>query len=599
MLAPDSRTLLIDQLTPPLGHRLDAAIATTFTLDLTATLLPALAFTGFHLSSGLSDPIATLESVRSTANRIDVYCQAGDIGVPDQAPDLLAFLEPMIQPVRAPRRGLFHPKLWFIRFVHDETGATAHRLLVLSRNLTMDASWDLAIRLDADHLADSVRPESAALGDLLRSLPDRTVRPRDEARRQRALDLAGEADRIVWERPPHADEVLLHFLDEGRPLTMDLRGSRHLVVSPFVDRGGLDHVSKGPIEILSRAEELDKLDDDTVARLSDARVLDELAVAQEVESSRLGGQLHAKMYVVEQTTRWRQSHVFIGSANATGAGFSLNTEFMVELRGHKNKLGVGRFLGDDGDFLAMTEPYGRSAVVEEDPDDTFRRELENAVRRVASLAYTVEVIGESDGPERAYDLRLRSDRALSLSEGWTASVKLLTASDYSALIGPETTLDAIVPDVDTGDITPFLAVRVENQIGMRVSTVVAAELVNAPDDRLDVVLARQIDTPEKFLRFLFFLLSLGGHQLASGGSGGGGAGRGGNPFGAGGSGVLEMVLGALASRPEALADLDALIRRMEATEDGLSSLPEGFADFWAVVRVAAGFATMEATVESA
>lgn len=592
MLAPDSRTLLIEQLTPPAGYRLDAAIATTFTLDLTATLLPALAFTGFHLASGLSDPIATLESVRNTANRIDVYCQAGDVSVPEQAPDLLAFLEPMVQPVRAPRNGLFHPKLWFIRFLEDASGAITHRLLVLSRNLTMDASWDMAIRLDADRLADTVQPNSRALGDLLRSLPARTVRRTDPAKRQRAQDLASEAERVVWEVPPHANEVFLHHLDGDRPPSMDLRGSRHLVVAPFVDSAGLAAVSTGPIEILSRAEELEKLDEGTVARLS-ARVMDELAVAQEIESSRLGGQLHAKMYIVEQTTKWRQSHVFIGSANATGAGFRLNTEFMVEVRGHKKDFGVGRFLGEDGDFVAMTEPFVPSGLMQDDPADTFRRELENAVRRVASVAYTVDVLGESDGPNRAYDLRLRSDAELSLDDGWTTSVELLTVPDSPILVPSRTALDAVVPDIDTGDITPFLALRVESPLGMRIATVVAAELVNAPADRLDVVLARQIDSPEKFLRFLFFLLSLGRNLPPPGGGVGGIGGRGGSPFGEGGSGVLEMVLGALVTRPAALADLDGLIRRMQATEDGLASLPEGFVEFWGVVRVAAGFSGEE------
>ena len=122
MLAPDSRTLLMDQLAPPPGATFDTAVATTFTLDLTATLLPTLAFTGFHLASGTSDPIATLESIRSTADRIDVFCQAGAIAVPEQAPDLLAFLEPMVHPVQPPGAGLFHPKVWFVRYVDGRHG---------------------------------------------------------------------------------------------------------------------------------------------------------------------------------------------------------------------------------------------------------------------------------------------------------------------------------------------------------------------------------------------------------------------------------------------------------------------------------------------
>lgn len=588
MLAPDSRVLLIDQLTPPPGFQLDAAVATTFTLDLTATLLPALAFSGFHLAGGTSDPIATLESIRSTAGRIDVFCQAGAITVPERAPDLLAFLEPMVHAVRAPGAGLFHPKIWFIRYV-DEAGAPAYRLLVLTRNLTLDSSWDLAVRLDSAGLAERVRDESAALGDLIASLPQRALQSVSDQRRTRILALAEEARRVEWEVPAGVGSVHLHHLDQGRALTMDLRGSRHLVVSPFVDASGLSKVSeKGPIEILSRGEELDKLEAGVTTRLS-ARVLDDLAVVQQVEGSRLGGQLHAKMYVVEQSSNWSRSHVFIGSANATGAAFSINTEFMVELRGHRKLLGIDRFLGGDGAFLAVTEPYTPSGTSEEDPADALQRELDNAVRRVASVRYAIEVQTGSESTPGVHELHLRSDRALPLEPEWHATVELLTLPDHAAVAPPGLPFQAVVPDVATGEITPFLAIRVHGPAGRSGSTVVVADLINAPADRLDVVLARQIDTPEKFLRFLFFLLSLGNPAAlaaygASQAAGKNGAGA--TPFGSGGGGVLEMVLAAIATRPEALADLDVLIRRLEATEDGRRSLPDGFLTFWAEVRLA-------------
>ena len=44
MLEPDSRVVLLDQLRPPPGYRLHAAVATTFTLDLATAVVPSLAF---------------------------------------------------------------------------------------------------------------------------------------------------------------------------------------------------------------------------------------------------------------------------------------------------------------------------------------------------------------------------------------------------------------------------------------------------------------------------------------------------------------------------------------------------------------------------
>lgn len=50
MLAPDSRSLLLRELKPPAGFTFDSAVATTFTLDLTATVIPALALSSYSFN---------------------------------------------------------------------------------------------------------------------------------------------------------------------------------------------------------------------------------------------------------------------------------------------------------------------------------------------------------------------------------------------------------------------------------------------------------------------------------------------------------------------------------------------------------------------
>ena len=44
MFEPDSRVVLMDQLRPPAGYQLEAAVATTFTLHLATALVAPLAF---------------------------------------------------------------------------------------------------------------------------------------------------------------------------------------------------------------------------------------------------------------------------------------------------------------------------------------------------------------------------------------------------------------------------------------------------------------------------------------------------------------------------------------------------------------------------
>jgi hypothetical protein len=144
VLEPDSRVVLLDQLRPPYGYRLHAAVATTFTLDLTAAVVSPLAFASFEIR-GTPDPIAALEAVRACTDRVDVFCQAGQIMVPAQHSDLMAYLEPMVHPVRRPKSGfLFHPNVWFLDY-RTEGDPERYRLLCSTRNLTQSGAWDAVV----------------------------------------------------------------------------------------------------------------------------------------------------------------------------------------------------------------------------------------------------------------------------------------------------------------------------------------------------------------------------------------------------------------------------------------------------------------------
>ncbi len=93
MLRTDERTLLVDLLTPPEGgFRLERAVGTTFTMQLESLLRVPLAVVGSEWNDG-ADPLGVMEAVRSSADRIDAFCQAGMLRVPAAVNPLLSFLE--------------------------------------------------------------------------------------------------------------------------------------------------------------------------------------------------------------------------------------------------------------------------------------------------------------------------------------------------------------------------------------------------------------------------------------------------------------------------------------------------------------------------
>ena len=71
--------MLTDALRPPAGYRVDVAVGTTYSLNLTALLLAPLSFALFDQGSadelGAVDPIRLLEAVRRYADRTTVFCK--------------------------------------------------------------------------------------------------------------------------------------------------------------------------------------------------------------------------------------------------------------------------------------------------------------------------------------------------------------------------------------------------------------------------------------------------------------------------------------------------------------------------------------------
>src|SRR5204863_9714226 len=89
--------------------------------------------------------------------------------------------------------------------------------------------------------------------------------------------------------------------------------------------------------------------------------------------------------------------------------------------------------------------------------------------------------------------------------GGRLTVAPLTRPDLDADLPGDARFDRLA----TTEITRFLVLTAEAADGTTRRVVVVASLTGDPDDRLNRVLAEQIDTPEKFLQFLMLLLGLG------------------------------------------------------------------------------------------
>ena len=594
VFAPDERAVLREALRPDVGEVLVHAVGTTFSLDLSAALAVPLAFAANALTDS-PDPIAVLEAVRGASDRIDIFCQCGSIRVPRTPSDLVAFLEPMLHEVRAPQHQqgyLFHPKVWLARY--DADGEDRFRLICSTRNLTDSSSWDAVVRLDGQAYGKRTNAQNRPLMDLLRALPDMAVRPMDTGRQSRIEELADAVGPVVWDSPAALGPVSISFHALGLrqlrglpPIIDSLRGHRHLIISPFLDDEGINTLieSSSEVTVVSLAEGLDRLAPETLQRV-ECRIVSPLAGLASIEDEEpagsgshgvLGG-LHAKMYVVEAAN---QAALLIGSANATSAGlFGHNVEFVAEFRGGRKSLGIDNFLSTDSGLGVLLEEYPAQGGQQPDPEDEATRLLDRRLRSISSLNFTATVTSAVD----VYCETLTSDLEISVEDN-EVDLRIGLYGDPSRSFSMSSGIASwAFDDLEITEVSAFFIVTASTGEGssrIERSTLIRAALIGDPKTRRDEILAKQFDTVEKFLRFLALLLGVEQSFVPMGGAAGSDLAS--WSFLRSGSGLFELLVNAVAARPNAIDDLARLVERLQQTDRGRSVLPKGFEQLWAAI----------------
>lgn len=649
MLAPRERALLLQSLHPPAGYRLDRAIGTSYTLDLLALLTVPLAFT-FHnweQDDGRTtrDPVALLHALRASAARVHLFCQAGAIKVPAAGQPLFAYLEPCVIEARPPsRQGIFHPKVWVLRFTADDE-PVRYRVVVASRNLTFDRSWDTILTLDGE-LKDrkNAFQRNHPLGDFVAALPVLAVRPLNGEIREDIQAIADEVRRVAFELPDGFTDLWFHPIGvpgyEGHwPFAEG--GLTCLVMSPFMTNGFLDklaascedgrHPLKLRFHIISRAETLNALRPETLERWPSRWVLSDGAEPEEgtedaedeaeedtkqeseslsldaaghasssfsdmhaAESALVG--LHAKLFILQREQR---AFVFTGSANATDAAFSGNVEFLVELQGGIWKSGADALLGtgegSDANLRTLLTPWNPTDTPE-DPDQELRDQLRRKVETVtlalgaADLSFHV-LPSEQEG---MFDLELRGV-VPDLPPGvtlrcWPASrpparaIELTRERETGPTDEPNPTRVLagflVLAPVELTAFCAFEVAAVDSGAEERARIARHLPLIGAPEDRDERVLRAILKDKETVLRLLWLLLASDELTADDIGAFATGTGRFGKGSALGGLPLLEVMMQALARDTSCLDAAASLIHDLSQTEESRALLPDELDSIW-------------------
>ena len=581
MLSPESRTVAVELLRPPVGYDLNFALLTTYTLDLETLLalpLGVIARADGGVEDLLADPLLLLEALREVGERIHVFVDRAGIAIPRGRRELYAMLEPSLHPVRAPGNGAFHPKVWILRFLAEKKPPLL-RVAILSRNLTFDRCWDIALASEGSPISKRGVGASRPLADLIQRLPRLGAERLKPEVVEQMQTLADEVRRTRFSAPDgfSDDPIEFHVLGLRRrrrswcPMT---GGTRTLAVAPFVNRTALDTIAgmgAGERMLVSRQEELDKLSDDSLAEWNRKCVLsdDTLDEPEDAVSARSSG-LHAKIIAVE--FGWNVTW-YVGSANLTAAAFTgKNVEIMAAVTARKGRYGIERFLESGFDKLCTT--YQRRETEAEEEGNEALKHLEKA--REALLDADLKVV------------------CTSVNDGWTWRLEgsaLTIPDDIEVAVWPISVAEGHARPLElpltwtlpiqqlTGLVAFHLHIADRKVDDIRFTLRLPAK--GMPADRMHHILRILIDNPERFLRFLRALL--GGLEGMVGWARGEGDGSSVWGVGLHEETLLEDLVRVASREPERLEPVRKLIDDFRKTEEGRRIVPDELFGIWTAV----------------
>jgi hypothetical protein len=522
----------------------------------------------------------------------------------------MANLEGSVVEANSPAGGRFHPKIWALRFVGEESEDVCYRLLCSSRNLTFDRSWDTLLCLEGPlQNRQNAIAANHPLGAFIDLLPDCATRKLDRDWKRRIDLLARELRRTKFEAPEPFESVeFVPFPSDRWPFPK--RIDRMLVVSPFVDDGLLGELAEweAPMQLISRPESLAALQPDTLSQFEQIWTLDDGATAEPDEEETTSASdpaeatlqdvplsgLHAKLYVAE--SGWDAS-VWTGSANATSAGFHRNVEFLVRLDGKKSRCGIDALLGTGDDepqkgrpatFADLLRPYEASELAAPDECDLQERRFELAVDRFAMQLAACNPVAACEGGADADSLTvvLRPTAASPVAFDGSVTVRpiSLTASYEKplSLASPEW---AIFDSLTLVGLTAFFAFEATSaDAGISRQFVLKLPLLNVPENRDERILRYLLSDRERVLRYLLLLLTDGDASdflQAFGSSGDGVEGAGGflHSF-FGGATLFEALVRALERSPTRIDQAAEIIAALRQSPDGEQLLPEELDAIW-------------------
>ncbi|MDE0597260.1 MAG: phospholipase D family protein [Roseibacillus sp.] len=577
-------------LCPPPGHTLDHAVAATYSADLQTLLsIPVALVYAQTLEGDLSEArIQLLEAIKEFSKKVLIYHQKGQLHVPPTANWLYAFMEDALVPILPDDAfTAFHPKIWLIRYrAKDDSAPPLYRLIVLSRNLTFDRSWDVASSFDGT-VGTNAKKENQPLIDFFRWLETHRPIPRSS-------ELFEELSRVTFDLPEKFTKLLFHPIGipnyRKNPVEHQ-KADRAVAISRFLHPKALQTLASNTakqLHVLSEKTDLERIPLSIRQQFRSYRLNDliidgeSLDLAEDGESEIQRQHLHAKLFIfrtVDQDSRW-----FLGSANATEAAFRKNVEFMVELHSGAYSARPSRVL------KSLIEEDGTGAFVEFHPEaeenDSKADEQRTTLRRFehALLNARMEARLEPGSQRGTYDLlfEITAPEFPQLGD-ISVTVKPFNIDTAAQALTSADSTELRFSRISEVYLSRFLHFSIKGKDLPTRQFLICVPMKGLPRGRLDNIFRRMIDSQDKFFQYLRFLL---GDEISKeellripGVNSGSTSSEATSFFDAP---LYEQLLVASSRAPSKLRAVDEVISKLHSEESDV--VPTEFLEFWSAFR---------------
>ena len=528
MLNPNNDRLDYGQiLSAPDKYKLDFAIGTTYSLDLDALV-------GASLALGLSEdtdsklannPIALLEALRVTGDRIALFCEAGQIHLPSKVTSLYMLLEQMVYQVKTPKtKGIgtypsFHPKFWLIRYI-GENKKPLYRIVVLSRNLTFDRSWDVSFYVDGTKKAEETTKNQPIKDFLTYMLGFAKKNP---AKQKKIKQIISELSNIHFDLAakefedfdfipvgvPKEDGSVYSIKDY--PLFTDTF-HEVLIMSPFLsdeiikdfnDRSKniehTDHV------LITRAMSLPSIKPENcnnfrIYTVKDS-VVDGESIVSEEENNIQKQDIHAKIFMIR---KYANSELYLGSLNASRNAVIGNIEFVIRLKAKNRYLNLTKltealFCGSEDN---PNNPFQRVDITKMQKAEAEPEQLlSNIIKDVTRLKAKATVIANGED----YNVKVAFNKIV---DGYDIKLSPLFANKSVAL-----DKEIEFTNLTAVQLSEFYKITVSDG-NSSLSRIILIPTDGLPEEREKMIVSSVVKDKNCFYQYVSFLL---GDSLAMGG----------------------------------------------------------------------------------